>query len=912
MNSKKSLIQLAVGYDCEYSCQDQKIKTFRDVVSYQLSVCGNSFFDDSSQIYFLVQGQHRLTLKTLLSRFLESLPMKEGFEPFFSFGYSRYEIRKVEIFLSGEFQKLSSDPDLWAPVIKFASRIFVSYGFVELSKISEYLALYVVEIIEKVEDLGFTTSGAGCGPAVLYSFTSKFVKRLSRRASRLKSLSGIRRDIPKIVVYFGAHFNIVDLTALLDFQEILRSSDSLGKVQVSIEKPYYITLYSKSSRRFLPVEIHFRDTTALCGGGSLATVGQTVGLPKLEISKFDILDVRRFSVTDPEKFKSYALRDAEIVARYMQKFLDEHGIVPVTTGSLSAFRIKKSIRSSLLESDAKKFSMAWKGMTPAGRHDKRMTPITEEIGKILLLSEMAYKGGRNESHCHGIFVDTFNDFDLNQAYAIAMIGCGTPNWDAVAPVTTVDEILDSDADYIVAAVNFRFPDGCQMPNLPILDRKNRGLIFPLRGEGVFCKQELVLACELGAKLWLVRGKCWRIPTLGEGLAEEIVKMIGQRMMAQEQHGRGSFEDRNLKLMINAAYGKISQGLRPKKVYSTRQQQTIETRTSSITSAVVACHITGIVRTMLSAAAAGLAERGKQVLSMTTDGLMTNGSAADLENKFKISRQYRRWAKRADIGDLWSLRHQNSGHVELRTRGSFGLNDGPIRNRHFALAGLYLNDDQRSMDRDEKTKFMMSLYRRYTAQGKSIPNKQLRFPSTREIQMEKKEAGIKHETEVNLSWDYDWKRQIADKNEKNFTTKPWNSWREFNRQRTWIQKYGTKDAVARRELVDTVAASGNVNICIRKNLNLEARKVTVRLAVRGLIKLKHEQENLKLSRRMNRFEERTNWKISRNYLASAKRKCSIALSGEIVKYIENLGFVFDKKTIANLPKKIDFERVKKIS
>ena len=906
----KSLIQLAVGYDCEYNLQAPEIKTSRDIISYQLSVFGNDRFDDSSQIYFLSKGQHRLSLEILLSRFLGSLPMKEGQKSLFSFGYSQYEILKVKSFLFVEFQKLDVDVEFWAPVLKFAAKVFVSSGFVEPSKISKYLVDYVASMLELVEDLECTTSGADLSRAVLYSFTRKFVSRLVRKAGKLKSLSGIVRESPRVEVYFGAHFNIVDLTALLNFSKILKFSDSLGKVQVSIEKPYYITLYSVSLNRYLPVEIHFRDTTALCGGGSLAQVGQTVGLPKIDISAAALDDMRGFRFSSPVKYKAYALRDAEIVAKYMRKFLDEHGFVPPTVGSLSAFRIKRSLNYARPESDARKFSMAWKGMTPAGRYDKRMTPLTEEIGKILLLSTEAYKGGRNESHCHGIFNGLFNDFDLNQAYAMAMIGCGTPDWDAVRPLTGVSEILDSDSDYIVATVDFTFPEDCNLPNLPILDRKKRGLIFPLIGAGIFCKHELILALELGAELKLTDGECWRIPTLGEGLKPEIVKMIGERFKAQEEFGKGSFEDLNLKLMINSAYGKISQGLRPKKTYSTRHQKTTEVKTSSITSAVVACHITGVVRTMVSAAAAGLVRKQKQVLSITTDGLMTDASEADLENNFEISRQYRRWALAADIGAVWSLKHQNVGHVELRTRGSFGRQDGPICKRHFALAGLYLNDDQRSMDRDAKTKFMMNLYQRYVIDGKRIPNNQLRFPSTREIQMEQKEAGIKEEKLVRLSWNYDWKRQIAEKNEHNFTTKPWSSWEDFNRQRTWIKKCGTQNAVERRELVDTVAASGRVNVLIRKNLHLEARKVAIRLAVRGLIKLKNEPENLKTSSRMRLYEEKTNWKISRKYQSDSGKECSIALSSEIVKHLKKSGFVFDKKTITNLPKKIDFEKTKK--
>ena len=915
MLMKNPDLKLVIGYDTEYQLSSPPKNTDksgkRKILSYQLALSGNSYFSDASKIYYCHNSKQRSSLASLLSKFLsnlESLPGIEPCKPLFSYGYSRYEVVKVKNFLSQVMSEASADVTFWKFQVEFVAKLFVSTGFTFETLNFAIYNQWCERVLDLRSDLTITTSGGIISPEIFIKFSINFVKTKllehEKRVRQGKTLYSFLKESEKVVIYFGSHFNIVDLTAFLDFQKILKGSDSIGKVQVSVEKPYLITLTSPCGKYFLPVVINFRDTTMLSGGGSLKDLASSIGMEKLDLKPAEISNMGLLLKENPARFEEYALNDAVIVAKYLYKFIEKYGFVPSTIGALSAFRLKKAVMTQNNFTN-QQFLENWQGLKSRKTSSREELPLDEQIGQVLLLAKKAYKGGRNESFCHGRFKGLFNDYDLEQAYAISMLSCGTPDWEQLKNIYQVEEIIGAGSSYVIASVEFKFPNNCKVPCLPHLDKYNRGLIFPLEGEGVFCKHELQLALELGASMRIKGAYSWILPVSDLGLQPEVVLMIKERLEAQEGFGKGSFEEKFLKLMINSSYGKVGQGLKEKKKYSTRAEDSVLIKTSSITSAVIAAHITDVVRTMVSAAASTLMNKNKKVLSITTDGLMTDGTKEDLENDFTITKEFKIWASIAGINDIWGLKHQNLGHVELKTRGSFGLKDGPEARRHFALAGLYLTENQREMSSNDRTEFLLGLYEKYVVKGKRIPNTQASFPSTREIQKGTKEAGIKESRKVNLSWNYDWKRNLIN---SKLDTKPWKTWRDFHTHREWLKEFGHQDAATRRELVNIVIKSGDRNVCIRKDFEMELRKVVVRLALRNLIKIPGEDETKPQREKFKLLAEIMNWKITPFYIRDSKKACSIAISKEMSTLLTKRGFKLSPEIKKQVPGKLDLEGV----
>ena len=78
------------------------------------------------------------------------------------------------------------------------------------------------------------------------------------------------------------------------------------------------------------VSVTLVDTMLLAPAGqqSLGALGEMLGVPKLDLPAGAITRMREFSSEEPERFRAYAERDAEIAARYtlaVWRHLDEIG-----------------------------------------------------------------------------------------------------------------------------------------------------------------------------------------------------------------------------------------------------------------------------------------------------------------------------------------------------------------------------------------------------------------------------------------------------------------------------------------------------------------------------------------------------------------------------------------------------------
>jgi hypothetical protein len=88
-------------------------------------------------------------------------------------------------------------------------------------------------------------------------------------------------------------------------------------------------------------------------GRSLAALGELLGFPKEELPAEHAKDqMHRFMEAEPELFQTYALRDAEITARYIRRVEEEcsglglDNYRPVTVGGLAVRTFIRKLEES--------------------------------------------------------------------------------------------------------------------------------------------------------------------------------------------------------------------------------------------------------------------------------------------------------------------------------------------------------------------------------------------------------------------------------------------------------------------------------------------------------------------------------------------------------------------------------------
>jgi len=104
-----------------------------------------------------------------------------------------------------------------------------------------------------------------------------------------------------------AHFTTADVSLFSDFEEIKSRFTVISKSFLSLDK--YLT--------YNHWRVFLRDTSLLSPAGmSLKAIGKLyphLNLEKIELLQTELSDMGKFFVSNPERFKEYALQDAKIV-----------------------------------------------------------------------------------------------------------------------------------------------------------------------------------------------------------------------------------------------------------------------------------------------------------------------------------------------------------------------------------------------------------------------------------------------------------------------------------------------------------------------------------------------------------------------------------------------------------------------
>jgi hypothetical protein len=378
-------------------------------------------------------------------------------------------------------------------------------------------------------------------------------------------------------------------------------------------------------------------------GKSLNALGEMLGFPKLVLGRAPdgrpwIEQMSSLLDYDPNLFEAYALRDAEICAKYLRVLWElsrnlglGDGPPPPTLPSMAARVAENGLKA-----------MQYDRLQVLGRHvvkrqayggNRGSTTTRPSIKGYLtktnpeyidqtaaIFAKHCYHGGRNEASYYGLTVPMrvglWFERDLTSAYVLPMAaGWRIPDFERIKGTTNPTAYQADTLGF--ATVSFEFPSDVR-PSLPVLCEKYNSLFFPRKGVTGVTSVEIAAARAVGAKLEIVNG-CM-IPWLDDRrpFLDIMRGAVEKRKEAKESN---EVQAANFWKIFNLSmYGLTLQGELDKKAWSPESDTRQLIGQSRLSSIFIGAYITGWVRAVMGL----LANRCPhgELASITTDSLMT--------------------------------------------------------------------------------------------------------------------------------------------------------------------------------------------------------------------------------------------------------------------------------------------------
>ena len=432
--------------------------------------------------------------------------------------------------------------------------------------------------------------------------------------------------------------------------------------------------YSKSGNK-KTLFITFYDTMLLSpNGSSLSSVGDLLSIPKVEIPEpYSISRMDEFLEAEPEKFAEYAITDSIISARHFERVSsfcqNTLGLnsVPFTIGGIAVKAFVNSLDDKRGYRGLFGFEKVTKEVWPSDR-SKPLT-ITRDVPATARMTlenfaTQCYHGGRNESFIAGpTDIDTWRDYDVPSCYSAITLGLRELDYDQMYMTKDLNDLLGDKC--ALAWVEFTFPSTCRFPSLAV--RSEYGLIFPLSGETHCTGHELEVAYNQGAEITIKQA--FVVPWKNDvRIFEPFMKWGRER---RKSFVKGSFDEKLTKEMLNSCYGKLAQSLRPKNSFDIQAGYAKQLPPSTLTNPFFAAYTTGLARALLGEMLHNI-PYDKVVVSVTTDGFLTNAELHEIDLKGPICQRFRELYHRIDPtgGEVLELKHQAKQLIGAKTRAQY--------------------------------------------------------------------------------------------------------------------------------------------------------------------------------------------------------------------------------------------------
>ena len=424
----------------------------------------------------------------------------------------------------------------------------------------------------------------------------------------------------------------------------------------------------------------------------LNSMAGAVNWPAVQRPSDDILQ------ENPVALCQYGAWAATVPLLYAGALYKYNHKIPVTITSATAHVMRACMAAELGTETAEDFDYRYRGLVRSGqglavRQDggyskaSALFPASDTIRTIHAMAAQAYHGGYNNCSDLGFFPGMTYDMDLAAAYATVMSLLPDVDWSN--PVQeeirgrelTLDD-LQGPLSLIVAYVRFQFPAGTMYPCLPVYEDKS--LMFPLSSDGLAgvyaAGPELYLALKMGATVYCETGYVLR-PLVIDGrvsrsLRAATAQLVKDRQAAKAEYGEGSLTEQVLKAMVNSGSGKLAQGVADKGYLE--EGQTAETKgLSPISNHVSVCLLASVVRATLLATQAQAHEKDYKVVSVTTDGCITDMPMDVLKNLdlygFRaVLEDARLFLTDGESNEAWTCKHKQTDLINFTTRGNISL------------------------------------------------------------------------------------------------------------------------------------------------------------------------------------------------------------------------------------------------
>lgn len=578
-------------------------------------------------------------------------------------------------------------------------------------------------------------------------------------------------------VIFGAHFLRADLFTLSDaFTDIKTKVKGVRKSVASIGDTYGVdideladrivrreefTKYDKNSKK-RTVDVLFYDSMLLAPAGKgLADVGQLVGLEKIEIPyPYSIERMDVFQREQPEKFKEYAINDAEISYLHLLKMIyfvvDDLNLkgLPYTIGGMAT----KKFLSELGDDYRKSFGIRELTKTVWPDHGGKPRTVRGDAPEPAraILEQFAidcYHGGRNECFMTGpTEIGQWNDYDAPSCYTVILNDCRPLNYEAF-DMCSDPQAYKADVCGL-ARVKFKFSEGARFPCLPV-KTEEYGLYYPLEGESYCTAPEIAVALDMDSLIEMEILQGFIIPWLKneESVFTNFMKLVRK---SRNLHEKSGFEERLWKELGNSLYGKLAQGLSGKTAFDVTQGISSKVQPSQITNPFFAAHVTGFARALMSEMLNGIPNHN-QVVSVTTDGFLTDAALDDIKLTGPVCNKFREHYHLIDPegGDILELKHRVKQLIAMKTRGQITAEEEYGFEPVIARAGVQIPKHV-----ENQHKHMLDLYlNRYPDQKipyTTLTSSRQQFLLDRDMVSETKE--------IRLNLEPDFKRQLTNPRE----------------------------------------------------------------------------------------------------------------------------------------------------
>lgn len=681
---------------------------------------------------------------------------------------------------------------------------------------------------------------------------------------------------------------------------------------------------SNGWNRYAMFNVTIRDTMNFTNANnlSLAALGASLGLGKMDMSKDEYECMHVTFKNDTYKFIKYSLADALITQRYFNKIIGENIMLPPTFNGLNAECFKAKQIQMLFENynfETRKFDFNYdnffRGIEKIqdgldyNQDTNRFTPI--ESYRILnndpwfaaFSFQMceSYFGGNNQCIA-GYWIDKKTiDIDLKSAYPTAESCIFDINWEKPGFTHETERAIESFTNLlmmnpfipcVVCLRSFKFPKNVKYP---CITQKVDGNIVYTRekvdgGEYIYINgieywAALKLNCEmhvisiLQANILLDDNKNM-VKTLGLVNSH----LISKRKELAEKFGKKSKQALDYKLAANGSYGKMAQGMNDSNSYNALVDSMESVGGGCITNPYYASYITSVARAILNLTSQEIHEMGYKTYSNTTDGLITDLPEEKLSSlkvyglKRILQENRALFFNEKPDADIFEVKHRQDTFLNVATRHNIALNSEGV----LAHGGIKTKYEKDSMDDRYE---MIRAFLECDTNGYDYTDSS--SVSMRQIVMKGKKFH-KEDLIKNHAMRYDFKRKpcnISDENVQfdgnvytvaRFDTEPYADIQEFLKYRAAAKTY--KLVRTASDFNDLILKTENnkrekgKRVYVKKNVN--ESKVTSLLRLYFQSKIDIQAFNNKTQSQIAEILNNLNYckrKITINDIKNAKRK-----------------------------------------